>query len=162
MASKIGQQIPSATFKTLNNSSVETVTSEKVFNDKNVLVIGVVGAFTPVCTHKHLPEFIPYAKQLVEQGLADSVICISVVDPFVLHRWSETLGAQNLLFLTDTNAEFAKQLDLDIDLSHLGMGVRSNRYAMFVKSGIISMLNVEESPSNVIVTAQQAVESQLK
>lgn len=44
--------------------------------------------------------------------------------------------------LADPQAQFTKKMDLSIDLPPLG-GVRSKRYSMTVKDGVIQELNVE-------------------
>lgn len=159
----IGDNIPEATFKRYGENGIETVSVNELFNERKVLVIGVMGAFTPACTNKHLPDFVPYAQELKNQHIAEQVICISVADPFVLKAWGNIMDPQNnIMMLTDTNAEFTKTMGLDIDLSHLGLGTRSTRYAMFVESGIIKMLNVEKQPQDVKVTSKKVIEEWLQ
>jgi peroxiredoxin len=43
----------------------------------------------------------------------------------------------------DGSAEFSKGIDLILDLTARGMGVRSNRYSMLVTDGVVKQLNVE-------------------
>ena len=47
-------------------------------------------------------------------------------------------------FLADGNADFAKAIDLSLDLTGNGMGMRSKRYSMFVDDGVVKTVNVEE------------------
>ncbi len=49
-------------------------------------------------------------------------------------------------FLADGSAVFAKALGLDLDLTERGMGVRSKRYSMLVKDGVVKELNIEPQP----------------
>lgn len=44
--------------------------------------------------------------------------------------------------LADTNAEFTKAVELDMNIAPLG-GVRSKRYSMVVENGTVLSLNVE-------------------
>jgi peroxiredoxin len=46
--------------------------------------------------------------------------------------------------LSDGNADFARALGLDADMSKNGMGVRSRRYSMLVDNGVVKQLNLEE------------------
>ena len=38
-------------------------------------------------------------------------------------------------------------LGLDLDLSKMGLGVRSRRYSMLVENGVVKQLNIEEAPA---------------
>ena len=119
-------------------------------------MIGVVGAFTPRCTEKHLPEFLPYWEELHKNNVVDEIACVCVADPFVLRAWSEALGTQGrITMLTDTNATFAKDHGLAVDLSELGLGLRSTRYLLFVNDGVVEIANVEEKPSDIEQTSAE-------
>ena len=75
------------------------------------------------------------------------IACTAVNDIFVLTQFAKDTGATGkITMLADGNAEFAKKLGLEIDLSGFGLGVRSKRYAMFVDNGVVKVLNVEDSP----------------
>jgi peroxiredoxin len=45
--------------------------------------------------------------------------------------------------LGDGSADFSKATGLTLDLTARGMGLRSNRYSMLVKNGVVKSLNVE-------------------
>ena len=45
--------------------------------------------------------------------------------------------------LGDGDATFTKATGLTLDLTGKGLGLRSNRYSMLVKDGVVSHLNVE-------------------
>jgi peroxiredoxin len=46
--------------------------------------------------------------------------------------------------IADGNADFTRAVGLELDLSERGMGVRSQRYAMVVDDGVVTLLNVEQ------------------
>ena len=70
-----------------------------------------------------------------------------VNDVFVFDAWKKSTGAGTKIeFLSDGNAEFAKALDLSLDASGAGLGIRSKRYAMLLEDGVIKQLNVEDAP----------------
>ncbi|MFT4928627.1 MAG: peroxiredoxin [Phenylobacterium sp.] len=155
---KTGDTVPSVEFKTIGESGIETLTSASLFEGCKVLLIGVMGAFTPVCSKKHLPDFIPFASELKKNGIVDKLMCISVADPFVLKAWKDIVDPDDkVLMLTDGNAEFAKAMGLDLDLSHLGLGIRSTRYAMLIENNIVNMLNIEKEPQHLDVTNSKAI-----
>ena len=51
--------------------------------------------------------------------------------------------AGKVRMLGDGDAEFAKAVGLTLDLNGRGLGLRSNRYSMLVKDGVVTTLNVE-------------------
>lgn len=158
MPAKASDAVPDGEFKRLGAEGVETVTVADVFSGKRVLVIGVVGAFTPVCTARHLPEYLPYSEELTKAGLVDAVVCISAADPFVMKAWGREVGVgETIALLTDTNAAFAESLGLGIDLSELGLGRRSARYALFVDDRVIEIIRVEAQPGDLDVTSADAM-----
>ena len=66
---------------------------------------------------------------------------------FVFDAWKKATGAGSKIeFLSDGNGEFAKALDLSMDGSGVGLGIRSKRYAMLVEDGVVKKLNIEEAP----------------
>ena len=68
-----------------------------------------------------------------------------VNDISVMDAWKKASGADKVEFLADGNGEFAKAIDLTLDLSGAGMGTRSKRYSMLVEDGVVKKLNVEEA-----------------
>ncbi|MNT94211.1 Hybrid peroxiredoxin hyPrx5 [compost metagenome] len=76
--------------------------------------------------------------------------------------WAQSSGGQGKIhFLADWDASFTKALGLDADLSGGGLGVRSKRYSMLVKDGVVTSLNVEENPGQATVSAGAAMIEQL-
>ena len=51
-----------------------------------------------------------------------------------------------IVMLADGLGTFTKALGLDFDGSGAGLGIRSKRYSMLVKDGVVTALNVEASP----------------
>jgi glutaredoxin/glutathione-dependent peroxiredoxin len=146
MAIAIGDRLPEATFRVMEDDGIKTLSTEEVFGGKKVVLFAVPGAFTPTCHLKHLPGFIESAGDFKQHGV-DSVVCIAVNDPFVLAAWAEKSGGEDkVLFLSDGNAEFTKKAGMDFDGSGVGLGTRSKRYAALVEDGVVKALNVEDSP----------------
>lgn len=156
----IGDTLPDATFLSLDGDNVLRLSTADVFAGRAVLAIGVVGAFTPVCDKKHLPDFVPYQRELAKAGLIDHVVCIAVdADPFVMRAWADSLDiTDGIQMLTDRDAAFAQAMDLTIDLDEaFGIGVRSQRYVFVARDAKIEILNVEASPADVDVTSAAAM-----
>lgn len=148
MAIKVGDRIPSVTFKWMGSDSpidVRNSTSDEIFKGKTVALFGLPGAYTPVCSQEHLPGFINHADELKAKGV-DSIACVSVNDPFVMQAWAKDHNvSNNVMMLCDPGVEFTNAVGLCLDLSDFGLGDRSERYSMLVVDGVVKALNVEES-----------------
>ncbi|MDP4577005.1 MAG: peroxiredoxin [Burkholderiaceae bacterium] len=127
---------------------------------KKLVIFGLPGAYTPTCSAKHVPGFVAHAQALRAKGV-DEVWCVSVNDAFVMGSWGRELGTRGKVrMFGDGNAEFSKAIDLTLDLTGRGMGVRSNRYAMIVQDGVVSYLAVE-APGQFEVSSAEAVLAKL-
>jgi glutaredoxin/glutathione-dependent peroxiredoxin len=110
---------------------------------KTIAVFALPGAFTPTCSAKHVPGYLEQHAALTAAGV-DEIWCLAVNDAFVMGAWARELGtAGKVRMLGDGSADFAKATGLTLDLSARGMGLRSNRYSMLVKDGVVKSLNVE-------------------
>jgi peroxiredoxin len=143
MTVSVGDTLPSATFTTFTAEGPAPITTEALTAGKTVALFAVPGAFTPTCSAKHVPGFKALAAELKAKGV-DTIACVSVNDVFVMKAWGENQGVgDDILMLADGNGDFTKALGLEMDGSRFGMGLRSQRYSMVVKDGVITELNVE-------------------
>jgi peroxiredoxin len=146
MAIREGDRLPEATFEMMTPEGKKQMTTADVFAGRRVVLFAVPGAFTSTCSNMHLPGYLQQIEALKAKG-ADAVICTAVNDASVMRAWEKQTGAEGkIMFLADGNADFARKLGLDIDLSRSGMGLRSRRYSMIVEDGVVRRLNVEEKP----------------
>lgn len=110
---------------------------------KTIALFAVPGAFTPLCSAQHLPGYVAKSAELKAAGV-DEIWCISVNDAFVMGAWGrEAKATGKVRLLADGSAEFAKATGLTLDLTAKGLGLRSNRYSMLIKDGVVKTLNVE-------------------
>jgi peroxiredoxin len=152
---KVGDKIPSATLRRMNDSGIEEVQTSDYFAGRTIAMIGVPGAFTPTCSQQHLPGYIEKATDFKSKGV-DEIACLSVNDPFVMQEWSKASGAEGkVTLLADGNGEFTKAMGLEFDGSGAGLGTRSKRFAMIVEDGVVKSLHVEDSPGALQVTGAE-------
>ncbi len=143
MAIKVGDRVPSATLKHMTKDGPANITTTDLFKGKTVVLFSVPGAFTPTCDAKHLPGFVQNYDKLKAKGV-DTVACVAVNDVFVMAAWGKAGNVgDKILMLADGNAEWTRALGLEMDASGYGMGTRGKRFAMVVKDGVVSQLNVE-------------------
>ncbi|MGH6818636.1 MAG: peroxiredoxin [Methylovirgula sp.] len=155
MAIKVGDALPEVAFTVMTPEGPETRTTAEIFKGRNVVLIGVPGAFTPTCSLNHLPGYIEQANAFKAKGV-DKVAVTGVNDVFVMQAWAKASGGEGkVLFLADGSAVFAKAIGLTVDLTERGLGVRSQRYSMLVEDAIVRELNVEESPGKAEISAAE-------
>ena len=141
---KKGDRIPTSSLQYFdhegNLQSIET--SQLCSKGKTIVVFAVPGAFLPTCTNKHLPGFIDLAAKMKQAG-CDLIACVSVNDAFVMDAWGKAVGAAPVLMCGDGSGDFTRKLGCELDLMDKGLGVRSRRYAMIVKDGIVEYIEME-------------------
>ncbi|HWA23697.1 MAG TPA: peroxiredoxin [Caulobacterales bacterium] len=151
---KAGDKLPAATFTAVTPEGRKPMTTDEVFAGKTVALFAVPGAFTPTCSAKHLPSYREKARQLAAKGV-DLIACTSVNDAFVMEAWAKDQNCiDDIMMLADGNGDFAKALGMDMDRTKFGMGLRSNRYSMLVKNGVVEKLNVEEPGEYKVSSAE--------
>ena len=157
MPIQVGDKVPSVSFKRFSGGEFSEITTDDVFAGKRVLLFGIPGAFTPVCQGNHMPGYIDKASEFKAHGI-DEIACISVNDCFVMKAFGEAQNAEGkVAMLADDAAVFTRGVGLATDASSFGLGVRSERYAMVVKDGIVETLSVEDNFVDHKVSSAEAM-----
>ena len=147
MKIKKGDKIPSIDFFYLDESGPKKIKSTELLNNHKAIIIGVPGAFTKVCSAKHLPGYVNNFEQAKKKGIT-KIICVSVNDPNVMKAWGENQNVGNKIFMAaDPFCKFTKLIGADVDKSEKGLGVRSVRYTMLIENEIIKKIKEEEDTS---------------
>ncbi|MCX7337676.1 MAG: peroxiredoxin [Alphaproteobacteria bacterium] len=159
MTVKIGDKIPTISVKQVTSNGAVDITTDDLFNNKTSIVFALPGAFTPVCSAQHLPGFIKNKDKLKEKGI-DQIICLSVNDVFVMGAWADNQNVQDsVIMIADGNADLTKAVGLDVDLSANGMGIRSQRYLMVVKNGVVTRLEIEPLSACSLTSADHILDA---
>ncbi len=145
MPIQAGQSIPDATVQTMTEDGPSNTTTAELFGGKRTMLFAVPGAFTPGCSMSHLPGFIANTDAILDKGI-DQIVCMAVNDAFVMHAWGEAQGAGPIVMVADGNGDFTRALDLEMDGTGFGMGMRSQRFAMIINDGTVEHINVEPGP----------------
>ncbi|XP_010546853.1 PREDICTED: peroxiredoxin-2F, mitochondrial [Tarenaya hassleriana] len=143
------------------SSKFSTIPLSDIFKGKKVVIFGLPGAYTGVCSQQHVPSYKNSIDKFKAKGV-DSVICVAVNDPYVLNGWAEKLQAKDAIeFYGDFDGKFHKSLGLDKDLSAALLGPRSERWSAYVEDGTVKVLNVEEAPSDFKVSGADFILGQI-
>ena len=147
MKIKEGEKLPIVDFFYLDSSGPKKIKSSVLFNNHKTIVIGVPGAFTKVCSAKHLPGYVSNFEEAMKKGVT-KIVCISVNDPNVMKAWGENQNVQDKIFMAaDPFCKFTKLIGAEVDKSEKGLGVRSVRYTMLIENEIIKKIKEEEDTS---------------
>ena len=142
MKIKINEKLPdSEVFQLINQEPVK-IKIYSLFSKKKIILLGMPGAFTSVCSTKHLPSFVNFSKKFYEKGV-DQIFCIAVNDPFVMNAWGKINKVENnIMMLADPFLNFTKSIGAEVDKAGRGLGLRSNRYTMLIDN--LNVLKIQE------------------
>ena len=150
---KENDQIPSSEIFILEEGEPIKKNIEEILKNKKVVLFGLPGAYTSVCSAKHLPGYVNMYEEYKKKGI-DKIICISVNDPFVMNAWGkENNVGEKVLMMGDPFLNFTKAIGADIDKSGRGLGVRSNRYTMLIDNLKVVKLREEKDTGSCEVSA---------
>jgi peroxiredoxin len=160
MPIKVGDRLPEGTFTRMTDQGPAPMASKDLFAGKKVVLFAVPGAFTPTCSNKHLPGYLKQYDEFKKKGV-DTIACMAVNDVWVMDAWGKQHGATGKIeLLADGNGDYAKQLDLLLDLTKAGLGIRSKRFSLIADDGVVKELNVEP-PGEFNASSAEATVCQL-
>ena len=155
MKIKEGEQIPESEFFYLDSSGPQKIKSSDLFKNQKAIIIGVPGAFTKVCSAKHLPGYVKNFETAKLKGVT-KIICISVNDPNVMKAWGENQKVEDKIFMAaDPYCKFTKSIGAEIDRTDRGLGLRSVRYTMLIENNIVKVIKEEEDTGTCEIAAAE-------
>ena len=156
MKIKEGERLPAADFFYLDdNNAVQKVDTNTLVKGHKVIIFGVPGAFTKVCSTKHLPGYVKNFEEAKKKGVT-KIICLSVNDPNVMQAWGEANGARGkILMLGDPYCKFTKSIGAEIDRNEKGLGMRSSRYTMLIEEGVVMRIKQESDAGTCEISAAE-------
>ena len=150
---KENDQIPNSEIFILEDGEPIKKSIEEILKNKKVVLFGLPGAYTSVCSAKHLPGYVNMFEEYKKKGI-DKIICISVNDPFVMNAWGkENNVGEKVLMMGDPFLNFTKAIGADVDKSGRGLGVRSNRYTMLIDNLKVVKIQEEKDTGSCEVSA---------
>jgi glutaredoxin/glutathione-dependent peroxiredoxin len=157
VALTVGDSIPDVKLMTLTAEGPKPVQSGEVLGQGKVVLFAVPGAFTPTCNDHHLPGYVMQADEILAKGV-DRIACIAVNDMFVMSAWGNAQETgDKILMLSDGNGEFAAATGMELDLTGIGLGTRSQRYAAILQDGVVQDMFLEPNPGKVDVASADAI-----
>ncbi len=155
MKIKENETIPNSEVFVLENGEPIKKNIENILKNKKSVIFGLPGAYTSVCSAKHLPGYINNSEKYKQKGI-DQIICMSVNDPFVMNAWGkENNVGDKIIMVGDPFLNFTKAIGAEVDKSGRGLGVRSNRYTMLVDNLKIIKIQEEKDTGSCEISAAE-------
>ena len=111
---KENDNLPNSEVFALEDGEPVKKTIEDLFKNKKIVIFGLPGAYTSVCSAKHLPGYVNMNAEYKKRGI-DQIICISVNDPFVMNAWGkENSVGDKILMIGDPFLNFTKAIGLSL------------------------------------------------
>tara|TARA_B100001287_G_scaffold54482_1_gene43046 strand:+ start:201 stop:686 length:486 start_codon:yes stop_codon:yes gene_type:complete len=155
MKLKENDNIPNKEIFVLENGEPTKKNIEEFLKSKKAVIFGLPGAYTAVCSAKHLPGYVNLHQQFKDKGI-DHIICVSVNDPFVMNAWGkENNVGDKIIMIGDPFLNFTKSIGAEVDKSGRGLGVRSNRYTMLVNNMKVIKLQEEKDTGSCEISAAE-------
>lgn len=139
----IGDRVPDVTLAQLRQDAVIPVPLTSWLASRRVALAGIPGAFTPVCSCRHIPDLLDNVARLKAAGF-DEVAVVAPDNPWVVSAWAQDVDPLGrLTFLSDGNLALARALGVAVHALELMLGETSTRYLLIAKNGLIQRFNVE-------------------
>ena len=155
MKIKENEIIPSSEVFVLENGEPIKKNIENILKNKKTVIFGLPGAYTSVCSAKHLPGYVKSSEKFKQKGV-DQIICMSVNDPFVMNAWGkENNVGDKIIMVGDPFLDFTKAIGAEVDKSGRGLGIRSNRYTMLVDNLKVIKIQEEKDTGSCEISAAE-------
>ena len=155
MKIKENETIPNSEVFILEDGEPVKKNIENILKNKKSVIFGLPGAYTSVCSAKHLPGYVKSSEKYKQKGV-DQIICMSVNDPFVMNAWGkENNVGDKIIMVGDPFLDFTKAIGAEVDKSGRGLGIRSNRYTMLVDNLKVIKIQEEKDTGSCEISAAE-------
>ncbi len=155
MKIKENENIPDSEVFVLEDGEPIKKNIKEFLKNKKVIIFGLPGAYTSVCSAKHLPGYVKMYQEYKNKGI-DQIICVAANDPFVMNAWGkENNVGDKIIMIGDPFLNFTKAIGAEVDKSGRGLGLRSNRYTMLVDDMKVVKLKEEKDTGVCEISAAE-------
>jgi len=147
--------IPNAEIFFMKDGEPSKKNIQELLKKKKIVLFGLPGAYTSICSTKHLPGYLKIYEKFKSKGV-DQIICVSVNDPFVMNAWGKNQNVgEKIIMIADPFLNFTKSIGAEVDKSARGLGIRSNRYTMLVEDLKVTKLQEERDAGSCEISAAE-------
>jgi peroxiredoxin (alkyl hydroperoxide reductase subunit C) len=155
MKLKENANLPNSEIFILENGEPTKKNIEELLKSKKAVIFGLPGAYTSVCSAKHLPGYVNMYQEYKNKGI-NHILCVSVNDPFVMNAWGKENNVDDkIIMIADPFLNFTKAIGAEVDKSGRGLGIRSNRYSMLIDDMKVVKLQEEKDTGSCEISAAE-------
>jgi len=146
--------LPSAELFFLSRKKLVRKSTNDLFGGKDVLLIGVNGAFSPVDTEMVKAYEAEY-DTFINETEVDEIYFVSMNDPYVMDAWWKSMKIKKCKYLPDGNGALTLRINNQggmsggqtvIEMYNKGMGKRTWRFALLLEDNCQMTYVEEETP----------------
>ena len=146
--------LPSAELFFLSRKKLVRKSTNDLFGGKDVLLIGVNGAFSPVDTEMVKAYEAEYYT-FINETEVDEIYFVSMNDPYVMDAWWKSMKIKKCKYLPDGNGALTLRINNQggmsggqtvIEMYNKGMGKRTWRFALLLEDNCQMTYVEEETP----------------
>ena len=158
--------VPNAELFFVEKKKLVRKSTHELFAGKDVLVIGINGAFLPTDEQmvKEYEKLYLHFKDTTLVGAPtdathiDDIYFVSMNDPYVMEAWWKKMKIKNCKYLADGSGAFTLRLDQQggmtpgqtvVEMYNKGYGKRSWRYVLLMENNCQMCYVEEETPEEV-------------
>ncbi|RUO36806.1 peroxiredoxin [Aliidiomarina shirensis] len=150
------ENIPTGSLTKKGVIGTEQFDPAQAFAKGTHVLFAVPGAFTPTCSEQHLPGYVRLADEFANKGV-DGIYCLAANDAFVMAAWAKDQNiGDKVTMLSDGDASWAQSIGLSMDTGAFG-GVRTQRFAMIIRDGVLVNLFVEGPKAFEVSSAEHVL-----
>ena len=158
--------IPNAELFFVEKKKLVRKSTHELFSGRDVLVIGINGAFIPT-DEQMVKDYEKLYLKFKDTSLVgaptdpthiDDIYFVSLNDPYVMEAWWKKMKIKNCKYLADGSGAFTLRLDQQggmtpgqtvVEMYNKGYGKRSWRYVLLMENNCQMCYVEEETPENV-------------
>ncbi|MCK6418681.1 MAG: redoxin family protein [Alphaproteobacteria bacterium] len=153
--------LPDATVCQLIDEKIAPIRIHDLFRDGVNILVGVPGAYTPVCTFDHIPSLIRHADQIRKMGVRE-IYCISDDNPWTLETWKKSIpGSQKIQFLSDGNKDFLKATRIVNDQHDYFIAGGYGRFYAVLENLMVKRIRAETTVLQTVCTSGECILSDI-
>lgn len=138
-------ELPDVSVGWLDGGEVIARPVRQLFEDGLYLLVGVPGAYTPICSRDHIPTLIEQADALHNAGVKD-IYCVSDDNPWTLKNWQSSFeGGEKLKFISDGNRALLQAIKMTNTQDDLFIAGKYARFYTLIYNGKVQRTRMETS-----------------
>lgn len=160
---KVGSDLSQVILAKLDDDGVvEPISIGEYFGQEPGVLVGIPGAYTPICNNEHIPGIFNNRHELYSNGVS-KIAFVSVDTPWVLREWRKNfLDDERIEFLSDSNRNLLKYSRLGMSAPEYGLSSVLERFTAVLRQGTVLRFRLEEDFLKTIMTSGESLRKDTK